>query len=634
MKRVALLLSILLVLALSGYYYAYMKPRFELWLAEMFPGAEISCSFVAPVPFASRVYVGNVQVFRKGNASGQGDLFLYCDSLVHYRGSRITAREGTTRSGLALEAKNFAARMAGISFSSKNFTMEWHTDSVPDVAGSDAAGANLEEVILSRLDASGLEAEIFKQHTFAANALHVVDYAFRPAEWRGGAAAFQRAPWLFLLRKHISLGKLSLLGLEVPGTAESKQSFFSRITLEGVSGGSKGLEFQFHALSELLGPVNEGQNKGDLGVTPGTMQDYLSRLGAIGIGASIPWADEGDGEEVMADVFMKLSLPLITDVEFYGKTAAPSVSEAVAWLSSNAHYAPPFIKEPRRSLHNVGFDQLTVSITDQGVLEKLNNFYSGAGSLLFLLDYEGRYGFTSAFFALEHMVFERVELSPGQVVGAIVRDISGKIYPFRENLVKKFGRGNVVLEAAEGSKLTNFATSDFDVVALAEDQSQSEEPEPEEFASLVTTTLLAEIPQDRKASPVQSGSLVRRPISTSVAPVEAIPAPGPTIPGEEVSPAPAVRAPPVPAMQASPVTVDKKDKDAVPKQPVKGKKKKNKNKSAKKTPSRGSPLKVVPSDKSLSQKSVPAPRPKSFSDGQSPRSNTGSEENGSWVRVW
>ena len=637
MKRFALLLCILLVLVLSGYYYAYMKPRFELWLAEIFPGAEVSCSFVVPVPFASRVYAGNVQVFRKGNAPGRSDLFLYCDSLVHYKGSRITAKDGTTRSGLALEVNNFAARMAGMSFSANNLVVEWHTDSAPD-----AAGANLEEVTLSRLDAAGLEAEIFKQHTFAANALHVEDYAFRPAEWQRGTAAFQRAPWLFLLRKHISLGKLSLLGLEVPGTAESKQSFFSRITLEGVSGGSKGLDFQFHALSELLGPVKGGQNQGDLGVTPGTMQDYLSRLSSIGIGASIPWAEEGNGEVVMADVFMKLSLPLITDVEFYGKTAAPSVSEAADWLASCAHYAPPFIEEPSRSLRNVGFDQLTVSITDQGVLEKLNNFYSGAGSLLLLLDYEGRYGFASAFFALEHMVFERVELSPGQVAGAIVRDISGKIYPFRDNLVKRFGRGNVVLEAAEGSKLTNFATSDSVVVALATDQSRSEEPQPEEFALPVITTLLAEIPQDRKAPPVRNGSLVRLPISTFRVPVEEIPAPGMTITDEEVPSAPAVQTPsapavqtpPVPAVQTPPVTADNKDKDAVPKQPVAKKKKKKKNKSAKKTHSRGYPLEVVPSDKGLSKRVVPAPAPKSFSDGQSSRPNERSKENGGWVRVW
>jgi hypothetical protein len=624
MKRFALLLSILLVLALSGYYYVYMKPRFELWLAEMFPGAEISCSYVVPVPFASRVYVGNVQVFRKGNASGQGELFFYCDSLVHYKGSRITVRDGTTRSGLVLEANNFAARMAGISFSANKFAVEWHTDSTPEVASSDAAGENLEEVIFSRLDASGLEAEIFQQHTFAANALHVVAYAFRPAEWQGGAAAFQEAPWLFLLRKHISLGKLSLLGLEVPGTAESKQTFFSKITLEDVSGGSKGLDFQFHALSELLGPVKDGQDRGELGVSPGTMQDYLSRLSAIGIGASIPWAGEGDGEEAMADVSMKLSLPLITDVEFSGETAAPSVSEAAAWLASCAHYAPPFMEEPSRSLRNVGFDQLTVSITDQGVLEKLNNFYSGAGSLLFLLDYEGRYGFASAFFALEHMVFEQVELSPGQVVGAIVRDISGKIYPFRDNLVKRFLRGNVVLEAAEGSKLTNFATLDFDVMPSVEDQSLPEDSLVEDVAPPAITTLPVEIPQGRKAPPVQNASLVEPPVSVPLVPVEAVPPPGATITDEEVSP--------VPAVQTPPVTADEGDKDVVPQQHVT--EKKNKARPAKKTPSQGSPLQVVAPEERLPQKKVPAPLPEAFSDGQFPRSNTGSEENGGWVRLW
>ena len=623
MKRFALLLGILLVLVLSGYYYAYMKPRFELWLAEMFPGAEISCSYVVPVPFASRVYVGNVQVFRKGDASGQGDLFLYCDSLVHYKGSRITARDGTTRSGLVLEANTFAARMAGVSFSANKLAVEWHTDSAPEVTGSDAAGENLEEVIFSRLDASGLEAEIFKHHTLVANALHVVDYTFRPAEWQGGAAAFQDAPWLFLLRKHISLGKLSLLGLEVPGTAESKQSFFSRITLEGVSGGSKGLDFQFHALSELLGPVKDGKDQGELGVSPGTMQDYLSRLGAIGIGASIPWAEEGDGEEVMADVSMKLSLPLITDVEFYGKTAAPSVSEAAAWLASCAHYAPPFVKEPSRSLRDVGFDQLTVSITDRGVLEKLNNFYSGAGSLLFLLDYEGRYGFASAFFALEHMVFEQVELSSGNVVGAIVRDISGKIYPFRDNLVKRFLRGNVVLEAAEGSKLTNFSTPDSDVTPSVEGQSLPEDSLAEHVAMPVTT-LPVEIPQGREAPPVPSASMVKLPVSVSLVPVEAIPPPGTIITDEEVSP--------VPAVQTPLVTADEGDKDIVPQQPVT--EKKNKAKPAKKTPSQGSPLKAVPSNESLSQKSAPAPLPEAFSGGQPPRSKAKDEENGGWVRLW
>ena len=247
MKKFVLLSLVFIFAALSGYYYVFMKPRFVSWLGELFPGAEVSCSYVTPLPFANRVYAGNVEIFRKGKDGKKPDFFLYCDTLIHYKEDDVTGKDGNKKPVLVLEAKNLAVTMSDLGFSLDNLAVAWHMDIASAKYGKAAATTD-PELIISRLDGSNLHIEKAKKHIFSIHTLQGRDCIFLPQEWEQRTRVFLDNPWHFALNKHASIGELVLQGLTVPGKDEKAASFHSKITMQGESAPTK-LEFHMQALN-------------------------------------------------------------------------------------------------------------------------------------------------------------------------------------------------------------------------------------------------------------------------------------------------------------------------------------------------------------------------------------------------
>lgn len=591
MKKIAILAFVLILAALSGYYYAFMKPRFVQWLGELFPGAEVSCSYIAPLPFANRVYAGDVQVFRKASDSAPLEFLLYCDSLVHYQESVKSSPEGEPRPVLALKANNLAAKIGGVSFSLDQAALVWSVrDSAAGAEKADGGkGAALE---IAQFEAGNLVVEQDQKLILTANRAQGRDFAFLPMEWKAGAADLQADPWLFLLSKRVSVGELTLQGLETPSKDEASPSFVSTLTFEGANS-PEGLDFQLKSLSEVRLPPKEGAAVEPAALQPGVIQDNLSKVSSIAIDAAIPWADRNEAKPAPASAAMALSLPLVIDVEFSGDAAAPSIAEAAAWLNACAHQEPPFMRDAVQCLQGIGFDQITVNIADKGVREKLNNFFSGSGNLLYLLDYEGRHGFSSSFLALAHMVFEQIEISPTLTAGAIIRNMNGSLYPFRPDLAKVFEEGRILLQASEGNRVRSSA------LPLPANGASSFLPASEAQAQTAAgpETLPQSDPgpaEDHEAAP---------------------PAPSDAAPRSALSQEAALPAPPPPDIPEEQPAAPKKQEGAEQASPAPSQKTKRKQS----PPPIGEPLKIV--------------TPDVFPDQQFPRPETKGDSRG-WIRIW
>lgn len=633
MKKMAVLSLVLILAALAGYYYVFMKPRFERWLAELFPGAEITCSYVAPLPFANRVYAGNVQIFRKGAGDGDPEFFLYCDSLVHYVDAEAVAPDGRKMPVLALEAKNLAARVAGFGFSLEQTAFAWHVDASP-------AGTREEdgpEITFTRLEGSGLEVEKIPGQRLSIHSLLGSDCRFFPLEWQRDVGLLKENPWLFLLSRRAAVGELTLQGLQVPGKEDAEASFYSKIRLNGESGPA-GLAFHLQTVSELLSQEQTGIAPDTAVMKPGVVMDNLSRINSLSVTASIPWARQDSmPAPAMADVEMKLSLPLVIDVQLTGKTAAPSLADAAAWLEACAHYEPPFMLEPARCLHNTGFAKLEVEAADRGIREKLRNYFSGSGSILYLLDYEGRYGFTSAFLALAHMAFERIEISPELQAGAIMHDIDGQFYPFRPDITQRYEDGRIVLQAKSGHRLKTPgppAQSLDEQLLPAAGPSVPDEPVGTVGVSEDSPPLL-EAPQQiiapdpvREAAPPSPTMPPAGANATGAAPL--VPLPHSAL-SEEDLPSP---------VPASSVTLPPQDKQEEPGEPAEpkapAKKGKQKTQSRKAAPP-GEPLRLV-SPEMFPDHQFPRPAAVGgnlpIDSGANPSGAAGLQPTGQWVRLW